>query len=210
MESLYNTVFGPKTCNYWKRRDNVPIDPSCILWKEVSLAFHRMPVGLRQFLVKFLSSQCGLGATLQKWRYCESSLRLLCESACDTRDHIFQCTNLQMQTVYQTKVSEVSDLLTARQTHPSLTVLFTRALNRVGNDQPVVLDQVPTKDCVLETALAQDDIGWMNFVLSRWTPQWLKVQQVYFTQILSKKSPKQWSIAIICKLLLVSWDMWTY
>ena len=50
----------------------------------------------------------------------------------------------------------------------------------------------------------------MDFVLSRWTPQWLKVQQVYFTQILSKKSPKQWSIDIIHKLLLVSWDMWTH
>ena len=113
-----------------------------------------MLVGLCQIRVKFLSSRCGLGATLQKWQYCESSLCLLCESACDSHNHIFQCPNLQMQTVYQTKVSKVSDLLSARQTHPSLTVLFTCALKRVGDNQPVVLDQVPTKDGVLATALA--------------------------------------------------------
>merc|ERR1712115_111441 len=69
---------------------------------------------------------------------------------------------------------------------------------------------VPARDGILAAALAQEDIGWMNFVLGRWTPQWLTVQQAHFTRTLSKKSPKQWSIAIIHKLLLVSWDMWTY
>ena len=39
--------------------------------------------------------------------------------------------------------------------------------------------------------------------------RWLTVQQVYFIHVWSKLSPKQWPVAVIHQLLLMSWDMWT-
>ena len=50
----------------------------------------------------------------------------------------------------------------------------------------------------------------MNFVLGRWTTRWLVVQQLHFGRIQSKRSPSKWASAIIHKLLLISWDLWTY
>ena len=36
------------------------------------------------------------------------------------------------------------------------------------------------------------------------------VQQLHFDRIQSKRSPSKWAFAIIHKLLLISWDLWTY
>ena len=78
--------------------------------------------------------------------------------------------------MYKTKVAKVSNFQAKCSTHPSLTILFTPAVKNVGKGWPISVTRVPVTDGVLAAAVAQDNIGWINFVLDRSTPQWLTVQ----------------------------------
>ena len=57
---------------------------------------------------------------------------------------------------------------------------------------------------------AQQKIGWDNFVLGRWSPLWQTVQAKYVSSFGSKPFPRQWAIAVIEKLVMITWDMWQF
>ena len=57
---------------------------------------------------------------------------------------------------------------------------------------------------------AQEEIGWMNFVLGRWSTKWLLVQKKHYERIKSEKIPKRWVVAILHKLMMILWDMWDF
>ena len=56
----------------------------------------------------------------------------------------------------------------------------------------------------------QSKIGWENFIFGQWSKKWQLVQSAYLLAIKSKQSPKRWTIAIICKLILLCWDVWDF
>ena len=57
---------------------------------------------------------------------------------------------------------------------------------------------------------AQEEIGWVNFILGRWTTKWLVVQKNYYSWLDIRNSPKRWVIAIIHKLLMITWNLWDF
>ena len=56
----------------------------------------------------------------------------------------------------------------------------------------------------------QEQIGWDNFLLGRWSKKWQKVQQRYITHTKSRRSSLQWTTCIINKFLRTVWDIWNF
>ena len=56
----------------------------------------------------------------------------------------------------------------------------------------------------------QGILGWENFVLGRWSKTWQQVQRNYYNSISCKRSPRRWTVAMICKMIGICWDMWDY
>ena len=56
----------------------------------------------------------------------------------------------------------------------------------------------------------QDNIGWNNFSLGRWSPLWQQAQALYYQRIGSKKSAKRWTSAIVHHLMMTRWDLWQF
>ena len=46
-DRLYAELYGPKTLQFWYKKDNVPLDLLQILWEESRLARKRMALGQR-------------------------------------------------------------------------------------------------------------------------------------------------------------------
>ena len=76
-------------------------------------------------------------------------------------------------------------------------------INLISN--PPDLRPTPTR-----LVVDQEEIGWVNFVLGRWTTKWLVVQNNYYSRLNVRKSSKRWVIAIIHKLLMITWNFWAY
>lgn len=56
----------------------------------------------------------------------------------------------------------------------------------------------------------QNKIGWDNFILGRWSIKLQKIQKNYYASIKSKRSVKRWAAAIIHKLIMIVWDLWSF
>ena len=56
----------------------------------------------------------------------------------------------------------------------------------------------------------QDQIGWDNFILGRWSKKWQKVQQRYNKHTKSRRSSLRWTACIINKFIRTVWDIWDF
>jgi hypothetical protein len=61
-----------------------------------------------------------------------------------------------------------------------------------------------------EASIAQDCIGWTNFMLRQMTGESASAQQDYLDYLGRRKTGKRWLIAVMAKLLNISWDMWDH
>ena len=210
VDSIYAQVYGSKLQEYWIQKDDLPSPQTPILWEEARLAYCRLPLGLRRFRVKFLSQHCGLGIRLQRRGERLSSACLLCPEQFEDRDHVFWCRHGGMREKFLEKKFELNLTLKKEQTCPDLTAAILCIFGNVGQNHPLPTATFPPTHGVCDAAIAQEGIGYMNFVLGHWTTKWLVVQQLHFERIKSKRSPRRWASAIIHKLLLISWDLWKY
>jgi hypothetical protein len=67
-------------------------------------------------------------------------------------------------------------------------------------------DEFGTKAAVAE----QDKIGWYNLLLGHMSKKWADVQQKYLESIGKRNTGKKSTIAIICKLWDIAWDIWSH
>ena len=49
----------------------------------------------------------------------------------------------------------------------------------------------------------QEEIGWNNFVLGRWSTLWQQAQLLHYKSIGSKKSAKRWTIEALHHLMMM-------
>ena len=57
---------------------------------------------------------------------------------------------------------------------------------------------------------AQTRIGWDNFLIGRWSVEWSRLQQAYYSQAGSRKSALQWLICTLHLLIQGQWHLWDY
>ena len=66
---LYTSLYGVRTLEYWAKKDNLPMEPTRILWEESRLARKSMSRAQRRIDTKLLCNQCGLAQTLFNRRH---------------------------------------------------------------------------------------------------------------------------------------------
>jgi hypothetical protein len=69
--------------------------------------------------------------------------------------------------------------------------------------------------CVIEGDLGiamrhQEEIGWNNFVLGRWSVKWGEAQHRHYERIGSKRTSKRRATAILHKLAMIRCDLWEF
>jgi hypothetical protein len=65
--SLYASLFAPRTLSYWEKHHNIKINPlTTVDWEPSRLAMAKLPQGYKRWLVKQLSGHIGVGHMLKK------------------------------------------------------------------------------------------------------------------------------------------------
>ena len=94
--------------------------------------------------------------------------------------------------------------------HWPLTECINRILIQWRNGHPINASMFPTAHGIYTAVEEQNEIGWDNYMLRQWSKKWQAIQKNYLYLIGSKRSPKQWTPAIIRQFMLTCWDIWYF
>ena len=139
----------------------------------------------------------------------------MCDAACEDRDHQLTCPDPAATNVFNKGIKDLEKIMIENDTHLKLKETIINALkstqanrvpaiNRCNN---VVFDVGLSLAGILDS---QKLMGWKNFMLGRWSPKWREAQRRHYIRIGSKKSAKQWTIAILHKLQLIRNNLWQF
>ena len=102
-----------------------------------------------------------------------------------------------------------------KETHPKLQETIIDSLKSIRVNRVPAINRYNNFEFDVGLSLAgifhtQKSTGWKNFMLGRWSPKWKEAQRRHYIRIGSKKSAKQWTIAILHKLLLLQNNLWQF
>jgi hypothetical protein len=126
--------------------------------------------------------------------------------------HVLLCRNKSSKENFRKTLEEdLTPTLESNMTAPSLKKALLLILQKWREGKTIKPSDHPQIFGIREAVRDQNKhLGWNNFVLGRWSPNWQIVQQQFYTQTNSKRTSKRWATAIIHKLLLTVWDQWQF
>jgi hypothetical protein len=120
--SLYATLFAPRTIQYWERYHDLTIDPNHpVDWEPSRMSMKKLPQGYRRWMVKQLSGHIGVGHILKKRKWQDYSRCPLCNSENGKTYHVLLCQNRASKGNFKKTLDKVlTPSLEASNTAPSL------------------------------------------------------------------------------------------
>ena len=115
-----------------------------------------------------------------------------------------------MKNTLKSGIKDLRSILVRHKTHLRTCSAIVSILEKFSAGQTINPNHYSEQDGLQEAMEAQEEIGWVNFILGRWTTKWLVVQKNYYSRLNICNSPKRWVIAIIHKLLMITWNLWDF
>ena len=95
-------------------------------------------------------------------------------------------------------------------TSPDLQACILEVLITYQSKLPILPLAQAYPSVVRVAILEQNEIGWDNFMIGRWSTKWQEAQEIFLLQSKSKRSSLRWTTAIIKKLLEMCWNIWDF
>jgi hypothetical protein len=143
-----------------------------------------------------------------EWKMRDSPLCPMCEEVEDAR-HVWECQSAEAKLVKSKGLYKLRQWMSSQRTCPDISRILSARLTSWAYGTRAY-PQRSTRPGVEKALLDQDEIGWTNFVEGCIALEWTAVQDRYYKSIRSKKSGRQWTIALIKKLLDIAWDLWEH
>jgi hypothetical protein len=131
----------------------------------------------------------------------------LCLNDNETNEHVLLCQDPRALKHWETLAAKLDSDMQNMTTATTIRRTIMRKLHNWRKRQPTAMN-LTNEYGERDAALAQDRIGWTNFMLGRMASKWAAAQQVYLDHLGRRKTGKCWLIVITAKLLKISWDMW--
>ena len=210
--SMYEAIVQSKIIRYWETHHDTPINKvSEVDWESGSKAIKRLPLSKQRWAAKFASGSIGNNHMRAKRGEIVSPQCQLCNASIEKSSHILCCPN-QDATIFAT--DNIQDKMQTAFDSTSTPDYISKAILKILLDlrrgRPIRPSDFDIPELQSAIQSQQDNIGWTNFLLGKWSLRWRHVIQSYYDSISSKCSAKRWVTAIIHKLLLVSWDSWDF
>jgi hypothetical protein len=119
--SLYATLFAPRTIQYWECHHGLKIDPKHLVdWEPSRMAMKKLPQGYQRWMVKQLSAHIGVGHKLKKRKWQDHSRCPLCNTEYEKTSHVLLCQNRASKENFKKTLDKVlTPSLEASNTAPS-------------------------------------------------------------------------------------------
>jgi len=124
----------------------------------------------------------------------------------EDRDHIFKCLAESAVKQWEKTLEELDTWLQSAQTHPQLWKDIAEGLQQ-WHDQMSGCQQIVISSTAGQL---QDQIGWGLALEGCIATGWHKEQEEYWKAFKSRRSSRQWTIALLTRLMMMAWDMWEH
>ena len=196
---------------YWKEKESNPISDEVfdsVNWGAAKTARQELPMGQRRFFSKFATGHFACGRQMLRRKEWTHDKCPRCGEADENNVKVVQCLDPGAAKTRSKALQSVSDCLEDNKTNPLISRHIMSSLKAWFQGQPL---PEPRGSRSLRLALqGQNAIGVWNLLLGRVHKE-LEVQQDkhYKSQKL-RRSGKRWTVELIKKLQMVSWDMWDH
>lgn len=208
--NLYSELYGDEVCDYWIDKGQIPLAQiHSIDWKNSGDAIKRLPFSKQMWVSKFSSGHCAVGRMMKKRKEWTHDKCPLCFANDENNEHVLKCEDPRAIAHWEKLEEKLTKDLKTMQTAPAIRRTIMRKLYNWKRRRAVPF-QATNEYGEQEAALAQDKIGWTNFMLGRMTNEWAAAQQAYYEHLGRRRTGKRWLVAITTKILNISWDMWDH
>ena len=214
--TVYNTLYTPHTQYWWRRTHRVPsrytpLPPEAVKlvdWPLVQHVFPKLPHDQRMWATKHASQNCGIGTTLQEWRFQDHATCPRCEHPQEDGAHVFRCQGNGADDHFQKSLNRLNSHLKKTFTHRLLRRGMIKALKawHQGNDPT----NVTTSPSVQRVLHEQTVIGWEHLFTGLATKQWTTFQQDHYNNQRSKRSGRKWMRKLLPQLIRAGKRQWLH
>ena len=219
-EYLYAITFGSKAYDdkgkslleYWKDHHDMPVGKCDLVdWELLRATRQSVSPGFNRWISKFSSGFIGNGNMLRHRGWQDSDKCPLCGKNNEKSSHVLTCRNTEAVKLFKKKIKEdLGPVLQEHKTNSYLTAAILEILVSHRKGRIKYMDYGKFDASIGDAFREQQQIGWHNFMMGRWSPRWQAIQARHYSLIRSRKSSKRWAIAICRELLQISWDMWQF
>jgi hypothetical protein len=203
-------MYGDEVCDYWITKGKIPLEEiHSIDWINSEKAIKRLPFSKQLWISKFSSGHCAVGKMMKIRKEWTHDKCPLCFEDNETNDHVLLCQDPRALQHWDTLATKLDKELQNMTTATTIRRTIMRKLHNWRRKKDTILN-LTNEYGERVASIAQDRIGWTNFMLGRISGEWACAQQDYLDYLGRRKTGKRWLIALTTKLLNVAWDLWDH
>jgi len=207
-ECVYAAIQDPITELYWIRHKRFSFDARLAIdWDTCAAGMQALQPARRRWIAKHVSSNCGVGTTLVKWKYQDDDRCPRCRVPEDTT-HVLWCTANGANEVWNESIAKLTAYLQKTHTHPGIQESLLTNLHRWRHGA-FTLSNFQENE-VNSATTSQSSIGWKNLMEGLPSTSWRHLQQCYYHRHNSRRSSKRWAKGLFVHLHHLAWNQWEH
>jgi hypothetical protein len=207
---IYSELYGDKVCDYWITKGKIPLEEiHSVDWINSEKAIKRLPFAKQLWISKFSSRHCAVGKMMKIRKEWTHDKCPLCLKDNETNDHVLLYQDSRALQHWEIIPAKLNNNLQNMTTATTIQRTIMRKLHNWRRKKDTALN-LTNEYGEQATLIAQDRIGWTNFMLRQMLEEWACVQQANLDHLGQRKMGKRWLIALTTKLLNISWDLWDH
>ena len=207
--ALYDRMQGPITRGWWRRKKILPVETlKDINWQATADMMTKAPHHVRFWVTKQASANCGVGTTLQEWKYQDHARCPRCECPHEDTNHVLQCQGQGTTRTFRKSLQVLRTYMKDNHTSPLVRHTMLRCIRKWRNREPIRMSTIPEG---MRTAVrAQTRIGWKNLLEGVIADQWIQAQCEYYHTNQLRKSGQKWAAGTLRKTVEIGRALWLH
>ena len=176
-------------------------------WPARNRALSKTSDMFQKWLAKQTSSFCASGQNMGRWFGSEVTCCPNCHAPDETARHLLHCPDSGRQSLLRSDLQSLHSWMREPHTHPGLADMVYSYIFDQGK-QPMVASA--STRTLYRLAVAQDVIGWDNFMEGKVSLLFHDLQQEHLIGSSSRLTASDWTTQFITRLLHITHGQWIY
>ena len=205
-DKIHQWTTGTEAIAYWHRKDRIlEGTEEQVQWDLLGSATRGLQPGRQLWVAKHFSGWEGTGEMMQRWGKRDTSNCPRCPAK-ETHRHIVQCTSPGAQEVFDASMLKVTKWLQTS-TSPDMQEAIVEMAQAYRRRRRPRAEAKWTR-AVQRAVLQQNTVGTQAFMEGCWVEEWQYAHQGWLEKRRLDTCSRRWTIQLLRKMMLVSWDMW--
>ena len=205
---LYSIIQDPHAQHWWVEHGQIPeaATPE-VDWDASTDFMQKLDANERRWITKHSSDNCGVNATLTKWRYKTDAGCPKCGQEEDTA-HVYQCQGYSSTSPWDGHMEKLSQYMDRTQTSPQAQDAILMGIRKWRQKAPIPLDSF--NEDVKTVVRQQNSLGWKNLIEGLPVKGWQNLQRHYYTLHNIRRSSKKWVRGLLQQLFRAARQQWKH